>query len=243
MLRTNRPAAETPESAGVERIAACFFGPKDRLMDPQSTSEWEAPSLYQGKENLPEALWSDLAGLKPEEVCRRAGVSYEPSQGYRLPLLGHEYLIEPGERQIDHGGEAPLAGFRAGLVMLTYLARASDEGLSGRMVTERELKGGDLFFQGPHALSKGPVLKRFKRDAAGFLEKARHLWGAAPVDMGDAAFRLLALPKALVYYTLYEEDDEFPARLVVTFDASLDRHLPLDAILALVNLMTERLAK
>lgn len=206
-------------------------------------TEWKAPSLYQGKENLPEALWLDLAALDPETVCQRAGVSFQPGLGYRLPFLGHDYRIEPfGRRMVEAAGACP-AGFRAGLVMLTYLSHASEAGLSGRMVTARELKGGYLFFQGPHALSVEPVLGRYRRDAAGFLETARRLWGASPVAMGDAAFRVLALPKALVYYTLYEEDDEFPARLVIAFDAFLDRHLPLDAVLALVSLMTQYLAE
>ena len=212
-------------------------------MNSSFKTEWKAPSLYQGKENLPEALWSDLAALDPETVRRRAGVSFQPGLGYRLPFLGHEYLIEPLGRRIVHDTGVRPAGFRAGLVMLTYLSHASEEGLSGRMVTARELSGGDLFFQGPHALSTQPVLGRYRRDAAGFLETARRLWGASPAAMGDAAFRVLALPKALVYYMLYEEDDEFPARLVIAFDAFLDRHLPLDAILALVSLMTQQLAE
>jgi hypothetical protein len=44
-----------------------------------------------------------------------------------------------------------------------------------------------------------------------------------------------------VEYILYAEDDEFPAQLIITFDRTVDRHLPLDAIWALINLTTHRL--
>ncbi len=109
------------------------------------------------------------------------------------------------------------------------------------MVTERDLNGGALFFQGPHALSKTPVLDRFARNAPGLLSRAKD-FGATELSDGDASFRLLALPKILIACIFYEEDDEFPAQLTFTFDASTDRHLPLDSIWALVNVLSHRLA-
>ena len=87
-----------------------------------------------------------------------------------------------------------------------------------------------------------PVIDRFERDAAGMVEMARP-WGATPAQGGDASFRLLALPKILLMYTLHEADDEFPAELTITFDANTDRHLPLDAIWALINLLSGRLGR
>ena len=86
------------------------------------------------------------------------------------------------------------------------------------------------------------MLERYARDGAGLLSKGL-AFGGTPLDAGDAAFRLLALPKVLLAYTLYEEDEEFPARLTITFDASIDRHLTLDGIWALINVISSRLAQ
>lgn len=202
----------------------------------------ESNALFRGLENLPPALWEDLQAKKPDQVCRRAGVIHRPESGYIVPFLDIDHTIQPESRSITVPEGCKQPGFQGGLVMIKYLIHAAEEGLSGRMVTARELDGGALFFQGPHALSTAPVLKKFERQAQGMVARAQFL-GATPLKAGDGAFRLLALPKVLLAYTLYEADEEFPARLTVTFDAHTDRHLPLDAIWALVNVISHRLAQ
>ena len=118
--------------------------------------------------------------------------------------------------------------------MLTYLLRARPIGLTGRMVTGSEIKGGDFFFRGPHALFTRPLEKRFGHDAQTFLEVGLRL-GGGETDFGDVSFRLWPLPKIPLGYILWLGDEEFPARVVVTFDGSVEEQLPLDVIWALVN--------
>ncbi|MBW1709399.1 MAG: DUF3786 domain-containing protein [Deltaproteobacteria bacterium] len=209
-------------------------------MSVSSSDEKKEPTLYHGIENLPPELWSDLAKMDPDSVSFRAAIRYRAGQGYILPFLGGEYIVDQERREITGLNKAYPVGFQAGLVMLCYLIHASEEGLSGRMVTEKEIKGGSVFFQGPHALSKKEVLERYARDGQGFLARSQS-WDASSIPQGDAAFRILVLPKILAAYILYEEDDEFPARLVITFDASIEKHLPLDAIFAMVNVISHRL--
>ena len=199
--------------------------------------------LYRGLDKLPRELWADLAALDPFETCRRAGVSYRPADGaYVVPFLGRQCLVIPGKADMRSTPDDRPLGFQEGLVLGGYLTHAAETGLAGRMITVREFKGGELFFRGPHALLTAPVEERFGLDPAGFLEAAAAL-GAAPMEGGDAAFRLLALPKVLMAATLYTADEEFPASLTLTFDAATDRHLPLDCIWALVNVMSGRLTR
>ena len=201
----------------------------------------EEIELYSGLENIPGVLWDDLAGLDLNDVCRRAAVVFREDRGYEVPFLGTVYHLDPRDKSITVPPGARKPGFQVGLVLLNYLINAADADLTGNMVTARELNGGALFFQGPHALSKESVLKRFGGDGAKMTTAALS-WGGIRVAAGDAAFKILALPKILVAYTLYERDEEFPAELTITFDASTDRHLPLDSIWALINVMTHRLA-
>ena len=198
-------------------------------------------SLYRGVDNLPPALWDDLTALAPMVVARQAGVRYEPGQGFLVPFLGADYLVNPDKKTIIASPGARPPGFQSGLVLLNYLVHAKEDGLAGRMVSERELNGGELFFKGPHALNKAPVLERYSRDAKGLLAQATAM-GGMPLNSGDAAFRLSALPKVLVAYVLYLEDEEFPAGLTITFDEYTDRHLPLDSIWALINVISHRLS-
>ena len=209
---------------------------KDKAIDPEQIQ------LFRGLENLPPTLWTDLLALNPRERALRASVNYDPESGYLLHFMGGDFLINPEKRTIKPGKNAWRPGFQAGLVMLNYLTHAAEHGLAGRMVTERELNGGELFFKGPHALSKESVIRRYARDGAAMLDRAL-AWGAVKLEGGEAAFRLVVLPKIVVAYTLYEADDEFPAELTVTFDANTDRHLSLDAVWSMINIMSARLAE
>jgi hypothetical protein len=169
-------------------------------------------------------------------------VTFSAGIGYRVPFLNVEYEIDPERNTIVVPSGLDNPGFQTGLVLINYLLHASDHGITGRMVTFRELNGGNLFFRGPHALSTQPVIERFGRDSGLLMSKAEAI-GATAIKNGDVAFRLPALPKILIAYTLYRADEEFPAELTITFDANTDRHLPLDTIWALINVVSRRLVK
>jgi Domain of unknown function (DUF3786) len=200
-------------------------------------------SLYRESDKIPPEYWEELNRCPPEEVCRRALVTHDPETGYALPFLNDRLLCRPATRHLQWE-KAPerSPGFQEALVSLIYLLRAREIPLSGIKVNEKELNGGALFFRGPHALSKEPLEKKFARNPRGFLEAGLTLGGIA-TKQGDGAFELRVLPRIPLEYIFYAEDDEFPAQLIITFDRTIDRHLPLDVIWALVNLTTQSILK
>jgi hypothetical protein len=105
--------------------------------------------------------------------------------------------------------------------------------LGSDMVGVRDLKEGH-FFAGPHELRTAPLLERFGHDPEGF-RRAGVAFDGHPLDMADAAFRLLPFPRVPLYFLLWAADDEFQPRLQVLFDRSIEDFLPADAIWALVN--------
>jgi hypothetical protein len=90
------------------------------------------------------------------------------------------------------------------------------------------------FFTGPHAFRLDALQQRFGIDPEGFQRAALELGGQL-VDMADAAACLWPFPRIPLYFLLWLRDEEFPARLRVLFDRSIDACLPADAIWALVN--------
>jgi hypothetical protein len=199
--------------------------------------------LYRGAEKIPPEYWEELDRQSPEEVCRRSLATHDPETGYALPFLNDRLHCRPDTRQIHWENKpARSPSFQETLVSLMYLLRTREIPLSGIKVNERELNGGALFFRGPHALSKEPLENLFARDPHGFLQAGLALGGIAAPG-GDGAFELRALPRIPLEYILYAEDDEFPAQLIITFDRTIDRHLPLDVIWALVNVVTRSLMK
>lgn len=198
-------------------------------------------SLFRNSEHIPEYYWQELSALDPNEVRQRALVSFQASLGFQILFLNRGVVCQPEAtliRRMDSPKE-PLS-FQEYLVLLVYLLKAQDRPLSGKKVSERELPGGELFFRGPHALLKEPLEKKFGRDPQGFLQAGRTLGGRA-TGKGDASFELLALPRIPVEYILYVEDDEFSSQVLINFDSTISRHLPLDAIWALINITSRRL--
>ena len=195
--------------------------------------------IYEDPAEIDPNLWNELLSRDVSEVCVHAAVRYDQVRAcYQIPFLNHTYRCYPEQRLIEcleNDSAGPLS-FQFYLVLLTYLLRAQPVGLTGRMVTGSEIKGGDFFFRGPHVLFTRPLEKRFGHDAQTFIETGLRL-GGAETDFGDVSFRLWPLPKIPLGYILWLEDEEFPARLVVTFDSSVEQQLPLDVIWALVNLV------
>ena len=132
--------------------------------------------------------------------------------------------------------------FQEALVSLLYLLRAQEIPLSGVKVNEKELNGQAAGSRGTPCPVQEPLEKKIHRDPQGFLQAGLALGGIA-THGGDGSFELRALPRIPLEYILYAQDDEFPAQLIITFDRTIDRHLPLDVIWALVNLATRSILK
>ena len=197
----------------------------------------ERRGIYEDPAEIDPDLWTELLSRDVNEICAQASVRYDQVQGcYQIPFLNQTYGCYPENRLIecleDEGTKR--LSFQFYLVLLTYLLRAQPIGLTGRMVTGSEIKGGDFFFRGPHALFIQPLEERFGHDGQAFLETGLRL-GGGETDFGDVSFRLWPLPKIPLGYILWLGDEEFPARVVVTFDGSVEQQLPLDVIWALVN--------
>ncbi|NTU43749.1 MAG: DUF3786 domain-containing protein [Nitrospirales bacterium] len=182
-----------------------------------------------------EKAWEILAGLAPEEVCRRSGAVYLPEEGrYRLSSFGIELLYDTRSREIlcpEKGGEIFLArlAYFFRLSALWYLVKAVEAGPSGRLVKPESLPDGDAFFKGSHQLPLDGLAKRFAEDRAGFLEQAKRL-GGRPVAYGDAAVELLPFPRIPVTLILWLRDDEWDSRCDLLFDSTASVQVPVDIL-------------
>ena len=69
------------------------------------------------------------------------------------------------------------------------------------------------------------------------------LWslGGEPLDLADAAFAFLPLPRVPLYYLLWLGDDEFPPLFKVLFDRAIETCFSASGIWLLVNLVSSNL--
>jgi hypothetical protein len=128
------------------------------------------------------------------------------------------------------------------LASVLYLGNVQDVYPLGRdIVGTKDLREGH-FFQGPHELRTARLVERYGKDLQGFRQASGRLEGEW-LDMADAAVRLKPFPRLHQYYLLWEENEEFPARMKVLFERSIENVLAADAIWALANRVSLELLK
>ena len=186
--------------------------------------------------------WESLAELRPRDVCSGAGVSYDPaSRAYTVRSFGIDFTVSLEARTITCSDPRSVLFldrykdfFR--LSVLYYLTSAKDIPATGRLIRPLDVKGGQRFFSGTHVLPLDHVAVRFGRDKVSFAAQGLK-FGAEIASFGDAAVRLYPLPRVPVTVILYLQDEEYPARVTLFFDSTVDFQLPLSDIVWSVSMM------
>ncbi len=193
---------------------------------------------------LHEELWMQLEKFDRQKTANRAKCQYLCNRDcFTIALLSCQHVVDLPERQIcsvpSRSVSTP-AGFLDQLCILAYLINSKELPLAGRLVKAEYLPGGEFFFRGPHVL---PI----KKLAVGFganpslLYQAGMQFGAKKCNFGDAAIELPALPRIPLTFVVWGSDNEFDARASILFDRTASDQLPLDALLAVVNITVNAL--
>ena len=192
--------------------------------------------------------WNKLSQLHPTDVCNRTEAIYNPSrEGFLLPVFNLRYLTLPKEKKIlkmgwnDKPVEEELRPYFY-LMVLVYLAEAQDIKPRHIWVSAKDLKGGATFFRGPHRLEVEELVTLFGKNPEAFLKSGKKL-GGSEILYGDKGFALEVFPKVSLAYILWKGDAEFPPKISVLFDATIESHLPLDIIWCMVGETTRRLVE
>ena len=193
-----------------------------------------------------EGLWEQLDGLDVAETARRAGCQYlNDPQRYVLTLLSTEYVVNVSDKEICSVGADSTdqqAGFLEQLCLLTYLISAKDLPLADKLVGENALPGGQFFFRGVHGLPTRQLEEAFGDRPQDLLGASVRL-GAERCNFGDGSIRLDMLPRVPLTIVVWGRCEEFEARASILFDKSTGEQLPLDALLAGVNLAVKALTE
>jgi len=201
-----------------------------------------ARAPYGGNVDVPDAFWEDLAQKDLSILCEAAGAVFEPPSGVIMPFLNEEIRVDVLQRRLRrHSGHGWLDWGHPylELMSLAYLLQVTHSGLRNEMVGVMDLKDAH-FFQGPHAIDTTSLVKRYGEDSKAFQQAGKRL-GGEPLETADAAFALKPFPKVPIYYLLWAGDQEFPAKLSILFDRSIERHLSADAIWGIVGLVSDAL--
>jgi hypothetical protein len=193
-----------------------------------------------------EGLWEQLEKLGGIETAQRAKCQYidSPAQ-YIVTLLNTEYAVHLLDRNIFTTGPDSTqeeAKFLEQLCILAYLINSQDLPLAQKLVAGNTLPGGQFFFRGQHGLPTKKLEEAFG-DNPDVLHQVSAQLGAERCEFGDASISLYMLPRLPLTIVIWGRDEEFEARASILFDQTAASQLPLDALLAAVNLTVGALLK
>lgn len=190
--------------------------------------------------------WEKLTKLHPTDVCNRTEAVYNSAkEGFVLPVYNQRYLILLKTKKIlrlewnDQSVEEELPPFFY-LMVLAYLTEAKEIKPTHTWISEKDLKGGSTFFRGPHRLHVDGLETVFGRNPDAFLKAGVRL-GGSEILYGDKGFCVEVFPKVPLAFVLWKGDEEFPPKIGVLFDSTIESHFALDVIWCMVAETTRRL--
>lgn len=202
-----------------------------------------AISPYRSLIQTPELYWEAILSRDLLELCRLLPARPYGSDGLIFSSFQEEVLLDRRQRALyrrQAGRWERSDDPQLELLLLLFLAKTQViQALSQQLISVADLREA-AYFKGPHCLPLGPLEERFGQDLTGFQCVARVL-GATPLDMADAAFTFLPLPRLPVSVLLWLGDEEFPPQCNVLFDRSIEAYLSASGIWLLVNLVSSTL--
>ncbi len=191
------------------------------------------------------AYWERLEKAGAHDVCQRTEAIYSSvRKGFVLPVLNQKYLILPRDQKMfclrgEEWAEVALRDHFT-LMVLLYLLDSKGADPTRAWIGEKDLKGGATFFRGPHALPLEELKKAFGSDLNGFWHAGQRL-GGVELLFGDKALALTVFPKVPLAFVFWKEDDEFPPRVTIMFDSTIQKHFSLDGLWCMVAEVSRRL--
>jgi hypothetical protein len=225
------------------------FGPypfSQSFLDMQKRRRRQRPpalSPYRSLVQIPQQYWDQVQSRDLADLCQvLPGRAYH-QDGLVFSSFQEEILLDPGQRCLKRrqaGHWEVTNDPQLELVVLLFLSRVTEIfPLAGEFISVADLKEAH-YFKGPHELPLEALVERYGRDLPGF-KKASLALGGKPLDLADAAFTFLPLPRIPLHYLLWLGDEEFPPLFKVLFDRSIENYLTASGIWLLVNLVSSSL--
>jgi hypothetical protein len=191
---------------------------------------------YQGALGL---AWEGLASKDLAAQAVHAGATLEAGK-IRLRTFGQDCLIDPVCKSITIGGR-PVKEL-GGILILHYLARATDAQPAGRTISYRQLPGGNVFYMAFKTRVIDYIGTLFHHEPTQLVVAAKRL-GAKKLELGDASVLIHALPKVPVTVIVWRTDEEVRGTANVLFDESAPQFLNTEDLAALGTFVVSQLLK
>jgi len=192
-----------------------------------------------------DVYWRVLLRRDPASVCRSTLAAFDHQKAaYMLRVVDLNYAIATKTRTIfsvaASGRDSGNVGWDIRLLILAYLAGATETSVTGRWVSPMGFSGGDLFFSSDaHNLRFTELLRTFE-SPENFLRAGQKVGGKRDA-IGDSSFVLQTLPRIPMLFIYWVGDDELPSKISLLVDESAVSHLAIDGLWLAIRVSENRL--
>jgi hypothetical protein len=186
----------------------------------------------------------NFTAKSPQEMAQKSGCIFdEERKCFYVNCIGQNFSIGYPKGNIqrvdDSNKEVPLIWQ---ILMLHYLTEAKGTPLQNKVISYKELPGGNIYIDPFNKRTLKPLLKIFGNNPEKLLAVGEKLNGK-PANYGDYSITIKSLPRAPITYVLWQGDDEFPASGNVLFDASAPDYLHTEDYAFLASFTVYEMAK
>ncbi len=193
-----------------------------------------------GPRNVLDKAWDDLATVDMQRLTKTAGADGADRRSCVIRFFGTPYSVDKEKRVVSRvGGEKPVHRFVAALI-LHYVIGAKNIVPTGKMLTFRELPGGDIYYDAFYRRAIQPLAADIGPMPQLLHERARRV-GGEPMDIGDASVRVKVFPRVPVVAVVWMGDEEVPSSANILFDSTASEHLHTEDLAAVGDLMADSL--
>ncbi len=164
-----------------------------------------------------------LLTKNPDVVCLNAGGAWSSADGGKkivVNFLNREVGITWPAGEVSYTDNGTEPALQEQILILHYLANASEKPLRGQLITFREIPSGEFYYE--------PFCKRAQIPmVAAFGTAPEKLWSVGEKldgrkgNVGDVSMIFPLFPKVPITLVLWRGDEEFPPDGNILFDAGI----------------------
>ncbi len=183
----------------------------------------------------------ELAEKDPKQIARRSGAVYGERTDGKASLSFHflnkEINISWPELNFSYSVDSKEVPIQEQVLLLHYLDLAEDVEISGEWIAYQEVPDGKFYLDAFIRRAKNPMVQGFGDNPELMVKLTTDVYGATPMEQGDLAVRIQALPLIPVALILWRGDDEFSPEGTILFDRTVSRILSAEDIAWLAGMI------
>ena len=186
-----------------------------------------------------------LSRLNVEEQSQWAGADFtsgDEGPSVTVYYLGERYRVTFADGAVSPLGDTGELSLRERILVLHYLATASESMPTGRQITYRDLPSGIVYYPTFAKRTVDQLARNFGNRPELLLPAAEPIGGKA-FDLGDAGVIIPAFSRVPITLALWRGDDEFPASANLLFDANIGDYLEPEGVTTICEVITWRLVR